>query len=201
MGRKKTDKSAADDDADLWARFTDDVAPTKKQGRVVPTPPKPEAPEGVKPGSAAGAKENAPPKKRPVARPGPAPKPLIKQSPTRSHGDTPGVDGRTAAKLKRGLLPIDGTLDLHGLTREEAAAELTRFINTRQAAGARCLLVITGKGINQGGHGDWSPGVLRQAVPEWLNAPPLAAKVLAFSYAQPQHGGSGALYVLLKRLR
>ena len=58
--------------------------------------------------------------------------------------------------------------------------------------------MITGKGLK----GDtWSPGVLREAVPGWLNAPPLRGIVLSFAYAQPQHGGSGALYVLLKRRR
>ena len=46
-----------------------------------------------------------------------------------------------------------------------------------------------------------APGVLRTAVPGWLNAPPLRGIVLSFAYAQPQHGGSGALYVLLKRNR
>ena len=153
---------------------------------------------------------DAPPKKAAVpraAQPGPAPRtappkpPPPKPTPVRGHGDTPGVDARTAANLKRGKLPIDGTIDLHGMDRERAAAALTKFIDGRQAAGARCVLVITGKGLNQGGEGRWSPGVLRTAVPEWLNAPPLAAKVLAFSYAQPHHGGSGALYVLLKRRR
>ena len=232
MGRKKTGKAAphekadtkaankagkkagnkTDNDADLWARFTHDVAPTKRQDRAPPAsgapdaPGAPGAPDAPDAPGAPGAPDapdapdpNAPPRR--IARPGPAPKPLTKPVPTRSHGDTPGVDGRTATKLKRGLLPIDGTLDLHGMTRAEAEDALNRFIQARQSAGARCVLVITGKGLNQGGVGDWSPGVLRQAVPGWLNAPPLAGRVLGFSYAQPRHGGSGALYVLLKRLR
>jgi DNA-nicking Smr family endonuclease len=192
MAKKKPTQS--DDDAQLWAQFTKDIEPARKVDRVTPPrrAPAPSLPE-------------APPKKAAAPRapqPGPAPgPPAPKPAPVRSHGDTPGVDARTAANLKRGKLPIDGTIDLHGMDRESAAAALTRFIDTRQAAGARCVLVITGKGLNQGGEGRWSPGVLRQAVPEWLNAPPLAGKVLAFSYAQPHHGGSGALYVLLKRRR
>jgi DNA-nicking Smr family endonuclease len=198
MAKKKTSKPA-DNDADLWARFTQNIAPTRKVDRVTPHKnTQTKAPVDDPPAPPAGA----PPPRRRVVQPGPAPKPPApKPAPPRGHGDTPGVDGRTAAKLKRGLMPIDGTLDLHGETRTRAQASLTRFIESRQAAGARCVLVITGKGLNQGGAGDWSPGVLRQSVPEWLNAPPLADRVLGFSFAQPQHGGSGALYVLLKRLR
>ncbi len=114
------------------------------------------------------------------------------------HGDTPGIDKRTAARFKRGLMPIEATLDLHGHSRDSAQSALTAFLQAHQAAGRRCVLVITGKGLK----GEtWSPGVLRTAVPGWLNAPPLRAIVLSFAYAQPQHGGSGALYVLLKRNR
>lgn len=197
MAKKKP--TQPDDDAALWAQFTKGIVPARKVDRVTPPHRAPAAPL-----------PDAPPKKAAVpraAQPGPAPRtappkpPPPKPTPVRGHGDTPGVDARTAANLKRGKLPIDGTIDLHGMDRERAAAALTKFIDGRQAAGARCVLVITGKGLNQGGEGRWSPGVLRTAVPEWLNAPPLAAKVLAFSYAQPHHGGSGALYVLLKRRR
>jgi DNA-nicking Smr family endonuclease len=112
-------------------------------------------------------------------------------------GDAPGVDKRTAAKLRRGLLPIEATLDLHGLGRETARDRLTAFVAGHHAAGRRCLLVVTGKGLKE----DWSPGVIRSAVPGWLNEPPLRPLILTFATAQPQHGGSGAIYVLLKRAR
>ena len=193
MAQKKS--GGGSDDGDLWARFTRDIEPTRKSNRMTPTP----TPEKPAPDSQTAAPKQTPPRR--IAQPGPPPKPPPSRPSERGHGDTPGVDGRTAAKLKRGLLPIDGTIDLHGQSRDAAQRSLTRFIEARQAAGARCILVITGKGLNQGGHGDWSPGVLRQAVPEWLNAPPLAERVLGFSYAQPRHGGSGALYVLLRRQR
>ena len=54
--------------------------------------------------------------------------------------------------------------------------------------------MITGKGLAGG-------GILREQVPRWLNQQPNRARVLAFDYARPQHGGEGALYVLLKRRR
>jgi DNA-nicking Smr family endonuclease len=56
------------------------------------------------------------------------------------------------------------------------------------------VLVITGKGITAS-----NSGVLKENVPRWLNEPSLRRHVLAFDYAEPQHGGEGALYVLLKR--
>ena len=67
-------------------------------------------------------------------------------------------------------------------------------------AGKRCLLVITGKGMTTK-QGVAKAGVLKENVPRWLNEPSLRRHVLAFAYARPEHGGEGALYVLLKRER
>ena len=111
-----------------------------------------------------------------------------------SHGRAAGIDRRSAERLRRGRLPIEGRLDLHGMTQAAAVERLAEFIARSEAAGKRCVLVITGKGLASG-------GVLRDQVPRWLNLPPNRARVLAFDYARPQDGGSGALYVLLKRRR
>jgi DNA-nicking Smr family endonuclease len=91
---------------------------------------------------------------------------------------------------------IDGRIDLHGLHQAEAHRELAHFIADSFAAGRRLVLVITGKGAGEGGR-----GVLRAAAPRWLNEAPLREKILAVREARPQHGGAGALYVLLKRRR
>ena len=63
------------------------------------------------------------------------------------------------------------------------------------------MLVVTGKGMTTSQRKPTGAGILRQAVPRWLNEPTFRALVLAFDYAEPQHGGEGALYVLLKRDR
>lgn len=97
--------------------------------------------------------------------------------------------------MKRGEMDIDGRIDLHGLTQEAAHVALNGFISRCYALGRRCVLVITGKGTREGS------GVLRAAVPRWLNDRPLRGVILAFSHAQPRDGGEGALYVLLKRQR
>jgi DNA-nicking Smr family endonuclease len=118
-------------------------------------------------------------------------------------GSTKDIDARTAERLRRGELPIDATLDLHGHTAVEAHRALAGFIDRAWRARLRCLLVITGKGrapeaaLGLGAQ----VGVIKAGVPRWLNEPGLRARILALSQARPQHGGGGALYVLLKRQR
>ena len=140
--------------------------------------------------------------KKPPATPrlvlGPLPVPPVTLKtvgpPELGHGRATGIDRRSNERLHRGRMPIEGRLDLHGMTQAAAAERLAGFIERAEAAGKRCLLVITGKGLASG-------GILRDQVPRWLNLPPNRGRVLAFDYARPQHGGSGALYVLLKRRR
>jgi DNA-nicking Smr family endonuclease len=126
------------------------------------------------------------------APPAPAAAPAPEAPPPRAASAKTGrgLDRRTAERLRRGELPIEARLDLHGLTQEEAHAALGRFLGRAHGAGRRCLLVITGKGA-----------VLREAVPRWLAEGEAQARVLASSPAQPRHGGGGALYVLLRRVR
>lgn len=114
-------------------------------------------------------------------------------------GRPAGVDRRTDARLRRGKLTIEGRIDLHGLTRDSAHSALTGFLSRSQRDGKRCVLVITGKGSRRGEDEASARGVLRQAVPRWLDQAPLRAMVLAVHRAQPRDGGDGALYVLLKK--
>lgn len=113
-----------------------------------------------------------------------------------SHGSRDGLDRRKAERLSRGKLPIEATLDLHGLRQAEAHRRLAHFLAESQAAGKRCVLIVTGKGQHKE-----EGGVLRANVPRWLNETPNRARVLSFDYAQQKHGGTGALYVLLRRRR
>ena len=117
--------------------------------------------------------------------------------PELSHGAQIGLDKSNAKKLKKGQHAIEGQLDLHGMTQEQAHAALNIFIEASYGARKRCVLVITGKGLKLGG----SVGVLRVAVPRWLNEEPNRSRVLAFSYATQKNGGEGALYVMIKRKR
>ena len=111
-------------------------------------------------------------------------------------GRSAGLDRRTDERLRRGRLPVEGRIDLHGLTQAAAYDALASFIAISEASGRRCVLVITGKGaVGSGG------GVLRTMVPRWLAEPSLRRRILALHRAQPRDGGDGALYVLLRRRR
>ncbi len=159
----------------LWRAATRDVAPLAE---TVPAAPAIEAPR---------------PMPR-TARPRPA-APVPKRLPDLGQGAPPGLDRRSAERLRGGELHIEARLDLHGMTQAEAHRALDAFLARAQEAGRRCVLVITGKG------GVERAGVLRAAVPRWLNEAPNRARLLAYAPAQPKHGGAGALYLLLRRRR
>jgi DNA-nicking Smr family endonuclease len=112
-----------------------------------------------------------------------------------ARGNYAGMDGSAAERLRKGKYEIDGRLDLHGYTRDKAQAKLKAFIRSHYTHCSRCLLVITGKGTKD------APGVLKDLVPDWVNADDVRPMVLAFDHARQQHGGSGAYYILLKRKR
>lgn len=146
-----------------------------------------------------------PPKRQKAAKPF-----LIPSSGGRGEGGTsdplvagertpPGVDRRTADRLRRGKLPIDATLDLHGYRQIDAMMALFSAIEGASARAQRKLLVITGKGTFDRPGAD--RGVLKRQLPHWLNDPRIRDRVLAFSPARPEHGGGGAFYVLLRRPR
>lgn len=149
-----------------------------------------------------GDESPPPPDLAPLPKPSETPRPREIQPPFQlhppailDHGKTAGIDRRTSDRMKKGEMVIDGRLDLHGMMQDAAHSALRGFVMASSEMGRRCLLVITGKGSREGA------GVLRREVPRWLNEPSLRPFVLAFSYAQPRHGGEGALYVLLKRRR
>ena len=182
---KDRDRQGGLSDAErtLWRRTMEGTRPLA--GRRAPglSEEKPTAPS-----RAAG---RAQPKAKPVPlTPKRAPEPEL------APGQVAGVARTQAERMKRGRLPIEARLDLHGHRQSEAHRELAAFLARCQAAGKRCVLIVTGKGL-----GKDEGGVLRRMVPRWLNEPANRARILAFDQAQPKDGGLGALYVLLKRTR
>jgi DNA-nicking Smr family endonuclease len=104
------------------------------------------------------------------------------------------VSRATLRRLARGSFSRQAELDLHGLTAAEAREELGRFIAECVDRGLTCVRVIHGKG-----HGSGQAGpVLKRLADQWLRR---CRAVLAFVTARPVDGGSGALYVLLRRAR
>jgi DNA-nicking Smr family endonuclease len=102
---------------------------------------------------------------------------------------------RMKQRVARGKEAIDARLDLHGLTQAQAHSALLRFLHNAHARDARLVLVITGKGRGS------EPGVLRRQVPQWLGLPEFRSFVVGFEDAHIAHGGEGALYVRVRRMR
>ncbi len=105
-----------------------------------------------------------------------------------------GVAPATLRQLRRGQYPVEGGVDLHGLNTQRATAVLRDFVAEARRERARCVKVVHGKGI---GSGDRGP-ILKTLVNAWLREQP---DVLAFVSAPPADGGTGAVYVLLRRPR
>jgi len=173
---------------DDWETYAGQVKPLEKKRKTVRPPRKyvqlaagrkAEAERHVDPlPPVVVAREAPPPKNMPASR-------------------LADIDRRSYDRFRKGKNAIDFTLDLHGMTQAEAWPQLRRTVETAQMQGMRCLLVITGRG--RLGGGEW--GVLRRAVPEWLQHPDISHRILAYHPAQREHGGEGAYYVLLRRLR
>ena len=103
--------------------------------------------------------------------------------------DLANMDHRKQKKLKKGVLPIDNRLDLHGLNAAQAKSKIDSFIKENYDQQKKCLLVITGKG----------KGVLKRELPFWLNQAHLKPYIISFSESARHHGGTGAFYITLRK--
>ena len=108
------------------------------------------------------------------------------------HYRGPSVGARTFRKLSRGKFSVQGEIDLHGLTLPEARDALRDYIDLARARDWTCVRVIHGKGLGSGERGP----VIKPHVSAWLRR---WNEVLAFASARREDGGTGAVYVLLKR--
>ncbi len=104
----------------------------------------------------------------------------------------PGLQAGLLRKLRRGQLSLEGRLDLHGMTVPIARAAIAEFLRQCRLTGKRCVIVIHGKG---NGSAQRQP-ILKGKVNAWLQR---RSEVLAFCSARAVDGGTGAIYVLLKR--
>lgn len=119
----------------------------------------------------------------------------ITQTPvsTANSAHNPGreVDAATMRRIKNGQIPIEAVLDLHGLSQHQAHQKVQYFITMAVAAQQRLVLIITGKG----------KGVLKQALPHWLEDAALAHHILKLMPAPQNKGGEGAFLLYLRRQR
>jgi DNA-nicking Smr family endonuclease len=175
-------RQVSEEEQALWRSVTRTVSPLRRHRQ-----------------EAASATDRAEPKQALVAGPSP-PHPVAatrKPAPKPKETVLAPLDRRSKQRLARGTQAIDARIDLHGRTQSEAHAALLRFLQRQQAAGAKTVLVITGKG----GNPDRERGVLKRQVPMWLALPEFRGLVVGFATAAIGHGGEGALYVRVRRGR
>ena len=112
-----------------------------------------------------------------------------------------GIDKSTLNKFKQEAFKAEAVLDLHGLSEDEAFVKVDNFISQCYNQGKRCIIIITGKGQTIRENDDiFTPkGILKRQVPQWLDMPRLRAMILVYKHLSEKLGGSGALYILLKR--
>ncbi|MCX7943345.1 MAG: Smr/MutS family protein [Deltaproteobacteria bacterium] len=104
-------------------------------------------------------------------------------------------DPNILKKLKRGEIAYQDYLDLHGKTKDEAKNLIKGFIEQARKFGNRCVLIIHGKGIHSKDH----IPVLKESLKNWFSNKSIGRHILAFCSAIPRDGGTGAIYVLLRR--
>ena len=139
---------------------------------------------------------------RPAPKPAKASELRLQPQPAAKAPPLAPLGRRLKQRVARGREPIEARLDLHGMTQAQAHAALLVFLQRSQADGAKVALIVTGKG-SRGGERDSTGvrGVLKRQVPIWLSLPEFRAFVVGFEDAHIGHGGEGALYVRLRRLR
>ncbi|WP_299193444.1 Smr/MutS family protein [uncultured Litoreibacter sp.] len=188
MSRRKP-RGLNPDEKELWSRVTETAVPIRtSQTLFVDKPVTVPAPKTV---PTKLQKFQIGQKAKPTQTAVPAP-----QTPV-------AMDKKAFGKMKRGKISPDATIDLHGMTQEQAHPALVSTILNAHAAGKRLVLVVTGKGKvrDDGGPIPVRTGILKHAVPQWLRQAPLNAVILQTNQASQNHGGSGALYVYLRRKR
>jgi DNA-nicking Smr family endonuclease len=114
-----------------------------------------------------------------------------------TEGTRLGLDPRLVTRLRRGEFAVQAHIDLHGMIQADAKLALEEFILGSVRKGLRTVLVVHGRGLR-------SPGgtpVLKHAAAQWLSHGHMGGYVLAFATARPADGGTGAMYVLLRRDR
>jgi len=177
---RRAGKTLSEEDRILWDMVSRSATPLK--GRAHPRPAAPAAQtekHSMNEALANTEPTQAPPEPRPAR-----PRTLVQSA----------LDRPTHDKLAGGRLSIEGRVDLHGMTQEEAHSLLYSFLSRAYGRGIRYVLVITGKGSSSGGD-----GVLRRAVPGWLATAPFRQLVSSHDHAARHHGGAGALYLRLRR--
>jgi DNA-nicking Smr family endonuclease len=178
-------RALSDEERALWETVAKQTKPLRKKPRAAKAAQDAEAPAVTK---AAHAERTPAAKTVRVVKPAPPPSPP----------PLAPIGRRERSQLSRGRKEIDARLDLHGMTQNRAHRVLQDFLHRAHADGLTFVLIITGKGKTGA---ESERGVLRRAVPQWLALPEFRTMVVGFEEAHIGHGGTGALYVRIRRVR
>lgn len=158
----------------------------------------------AKPVAAAPPARQAPPppgkmvKQRRVA---PAPVPAPPLPPRARPLNQATLDGSWDRQLTRGMIVPDRSVDLHGHNLHSAYGLLDDALERAIGSGDRVILLVTGKPPRPESERPHARGAIRAAVNDWLAGSRHASSIAAVRGAHPRHGGSGALYIILRRAR
>jgi len=206
MSRKR---NLTPEEEQLWRQAMKDIAPLQDS-----TPfslDDDHAPKGK--ATSHSAREWEPPAPKKLARVNPPvirhPEPQAAKRKSSGAAALEDLNRQETKRVKRGRIEVDGKIDLHGMRQSEAHQELIHRLSDARLRGKRILLVVTGKGSsgkesrNDGSEPFWARGggVLKQQVPVWLREEPLRSMIFSVQEAHQRHGGGGALYVFLKKVR
>jgi len=170
------------DEAGLWAKVMASVRPL----RAVPAPL----------AATAATPTAAPARVRKPAAPARAELP-----PPTKPGPGVTLDGSWDKRIARGMIQPDSAIDLHGHNLASAHALLDQGLERAIRRGDRVLLLVTGKPPRAESERPHARGAIRAAVGDWIAASRHAGQIAAVRGAHPRHGGSGALYIVLRRGR
>ena len=116
--------------------------------------------------------------------------------------------GKKNKDLKSGKIPFDKQIDFHGSSIADAEKLFNSVLVDSYYKEKRCLLFVTGKGLNKKNYLESSPnqqetklfyGKIRGAFLEWVKKPELAKFILTFQQANLENGGDGAFFVYLRK--
>jgi len=176
------------DEAALWSRVMESVRPIRPRAAPSPVAATPAPVQKTPPRVAAPAKQPAQ-VRAPAVRAPQRPIP----------GTT--LDGSWDKQLSRGLVSPDRSIDLHGHNLATAYALLDSALDQAIRDGDRVILLVTGKPPVPTSERPHARGAIRAAVGDWLAGSRHAGSIAAVRGAHPRHGGSGALYIVLRRPR
>ncbi|MDG2532023.1 Smr/MutS family protein [Sphingomonas sp. HITSZ_GF] len=178
----------APEEAALWKRVVESVTPIKARpvkavealDRVITPAPQPVVPK---------VKGRVPP-----------PRPMAPPPPLRGQAVNT-LDASWDRRLSRGLVAPESTVDLHGHSLASAYDRLDFGLEAAISRGDRVLLLVTGKPPRPESERPHARGAIRAAVGDWLAASRFSDRIAAVRTAHSRHGGAGALYIVLRRLR